>query len=203
MSKRSVWVALVVFCFAFNLCTYTASGQAVYGSVIGTVTDAQGGGVVGAKVTVTSVTKGTAEEAVTNESGNYSVTHLIPDVYKVTVELSGFKTFETAEFPVAADTTVHVDAALSVGSVSERVEVSSEIPQLKTEKTDVATVFTAKEIEDAPIFNRNFTTFQLLSPGAQQQGLGPRGQRESSGFSANFDQRAAFRRHRVRTGWHG
>lgn len=172
MSKRSVWVALVVFCFAFNLCTYTASGQAVYGSVIGTVTDAQGGGVVGAKVTVTSVTKGTAEEVVTNESGNYSVTHLIPDVYKVTVELSGFKTFETAEFPVAADTTVHVDAALSVGSVSERVEVSSEIPQLKTEKTDVATVFTAKEIEDAPIFNRNFTTFQLLSPGAQQQGWG-------------------------------
>jgi outer membrane receptor protein involved in Fe transport len=172
MSKRSVWVALVVFCFAFNLCSYTASGQAVYGSVFGTVSDAQGGGVVGAKVTVTSVTKGTTEEAVTNESGNYSVTHLIPDVYRVTVELSGFKTFETAEFPVAADTSVHVDATLSVGSVSERVEVSSEIPQLKTEKTDVATVFTAREIEDAPIFNRNFTTFQLLSPGAQQQGWG-------------------------------
>jgi outer membrane receptor protein involved in Fe transport len=172
MSKRSVFVALVVFCFAFSLCTNTASGQAVYGSVFGTVSDAQGGGVVGAKVTVTSVSKGTTEEAVTNESGNYSVTHLIPDVYRVTVELTGFKTFQTAEFPVAADTAVHVDAALSVGSVSERVEVSSEIPQLKTEKTDVATVFTAREIEDAPIFNRNFTTFQLLSPGAQQQGWG-------------------------------
>ncbi|MEQ1352965.1 MAG: TonB-dependent receptor [Candidatus Acidiferrum sp.] len=172
MSRRSVWVALVVFCFAFNLCTYTASGQAVYGSVIGTVTDAQGGGVVGAKVTVTSVTKGTTEETTTNESGNYSVTHLIPDTYRVKVESTGFKAYQTSEFPVAADTTVTVDAALVVGAVTEQIEVSAEIPQLKTEKTDVATVFTAKEVEDAPIFNRNFTTFQLLSPGAQQQGWG-------------------------------
>ena len=62
--------------------------------------------------------------------------------------------------------------ALVVGAVTEQIEVSAEIPQLKTEKTDVATVFTAKEIQDAPIFNRNFTTFQLLSPGAQQQGWG-------------------------------
>ena len=172
MARRSVWVALVVFCFCFNLCTYTASGQAVYGGVSGTVTDSQGGGVVGAKVTVTSVTKGTTEETVTNESGNYNVTHLIPDTYRVKVESTGFKTYQTSPFPVAADTVVNVDAALVVGAVTEQIEVSAEIPQLKTEKTDVATVFTAKEIEDAPIFNRNFTTFQLLSPGAQQQGWG-------------------------------
>ena len=172
MARRSVWIALAVFCFCFNLCTYTASGQAVYGGVSGTVTDSSGGGVAGAKVTVTSVSKGTTEETTTNESGNYSVTHLIPDTYRVKVESPGFKTYQTSEFPVAADTVVSVDMALVVGAVTEQIEVSAEIPQLKTEKTDVATVFTAKEIQDAPIFNRNFTTFQLLSPGAQQQGWG-------------------------------
>src|SRR6202047_4671904 len=83
MARRSVWVALVLFCFCFNLCTYTASGQAVFGSILGTVTDAQGNAVSGAKVTVTSITKNTAFETATNDSGNYSVTHLIPDNYRV------------------------------------------------------------------------------------------------------------------------
>jgi len=47
------------------------------------VTDAQGSGVAGAKVVVTNVTKGTTEETTTNESGNYTVTHLIPDSYRI------------------------------------------------------------------------------------------------------------------------
>src|SRR5437773_1518043 len=86
--KRQVslgWI-LVAGCLAFLLCTSTASGQAVYGSIIGTVTDPQGNAVSGAKVTVTSVTKTTAFEATTNESGNYSVTQLITDTYKIKVE---------------------------------------------------------------------------------------------------------------------
>src|ERR1700674_2579492 len=91
MARRSVWVALAVLCFCFNLCTYTASGQAVYGSIIGTVTDAQGNAVSGAKVTVTSTTKNTTDETTTNESGNYSVIHLIPDTYSVRIEAPGFK----------------------------------------------------------------------------------------------------------------
>jgi len=69
MARRSVWVAFVVFCFCFNLCIYTASGQAVYGSIGGTITDAQGAGVSGAKVTITSVAKGTTEETTTTQDG--------------------------------------------------------------------------------------------------------------------------------------
>jgi hypothetical protein len=66
--------ALALVC---ALWTPTASGQAVYGSIIGTVTDPQGAAVAGAKVIVTSATKGTTQETTTNADGNYSVTHLI------------------------------------------------------------------------------------------------------------------------------
>jgi outer membrane receptor protein involved in Fe transport len=121
---------------------------------------------------VTNLTKGTTEETTSNESGLYSVTHLIPDNYKIRIEASGFKAHEIASVRVDVDTTVRADAQLQVGAVTQSVEVTGEIPQLQTEKTDVATVFQSRTVEDLPIYNRNFTTFQLLSPGAQRLNWG-------------------------------
>ena len=59
-------------------------------------------------------------------------------------------------------------AQLQLGSVTQTVEVSGEIPQIKTDRADVAVNFNEKYVEDLPILNRNFTNFQLLSPGAQK-----------------------------------
>jgi outer membrane receptor protein involved in Fe transport len=168
MARRSVWVMLVAICFCLNLCVHTASGQAVFGSVIGTVTDPQGNAVVGAKVVVTSLSKTTAFETTTNESGNYSVTHLIPDDYKVEVSSAGFKGYSVAKITVSADTSVTLDAALTVGEVTQTVEVSGDIPQLQTDRADVDVQFNQKYVEDLPILNRNFTNFELLSPGTQK-----------------------------------
>src|SRR5438094_10117855 len=81
--KASLGWILVAGCLAFLLCTSTAPGQAVYGGIVGTVTDPQGNAVAGAKVTVTNLSKGTTEEAVTKESGSYSVTNLNTDNLKV------------------------------------------------------------------------------------------------------------------------
>ena len=97
MRSRFLLGWLLVFCLAFFFSASTASAQAVYGSIIGTVTDPQGGAVPGAKVTVTSTTKGTADETTTNESGNYSVTHLIPDTYSFTWNPRSFKAFEAKD----------------------------------------------------------------------------------------------------------
>src|SRR5215510_11637888 len=77
-----------------------APGQAVFGSILGTVTDPQGNAVAGAKVVVTSTTKNFTFETTSNESGNYSVTHLIPDTYKVHVEAAGFKAYDVPSVTV-------------------------------------------------------------------------------------------------------
>jgi hypothetical protein len=172
MLKRSIWVGLAAFCLICGLTSPSALGQAVYGSIAGTVTDTQGAALSGAKVTVTDVTKNTSQEVTTDESGNYSVTHLIPDNYKIHIEAAGFKVYEITNIRVDVDTTVRADAQLQVGAVTQSVEVTGEIPQLQTEKTDVATVFQSRTVEDLPIYNRNFTTFQLLSPGAQRLNWG-------------------------------
>ena len=90
MTRRFIVVALVIVC-SLTIMTASAFGQAVYGSILGTITDPSGAAVAGAKVTVTSVGKGTTAEATTNVDGNYTVTHLIPDVYNVKAEAPGFE----------------------------------------------------------------------------------------------------------------
>jgi Carboxypeptidase regulatory-like domain/TonB dependent receptor len=166
--RRSLWVVVATLSVVWNLWAPSAMGQAVYGGILGTVSDPSGAAVNGAKVTVTSQTKNVSTEVTTNESGNYSVTHLIPDVYSVRIEGAGFKTLQFKDIQVSADTGARVDGQFQVGSASEQVEVTAEAPQLKTDRSDVSIEFNAKAIEDAPILNRNFTSFELLSPGTQK-----------------------------------
>ncbi|PYV49751.1 MAG: hypothetical protein DMG92_10085, partial [Acidobacteria bacterium] len=168
MRKSVSFGGLLVLALLCGLWASRASAQAVYGSIAGTVTDPQGAAVVGAKVIVRDQNKGTSTETTTNESGNYSVTHLVPDAYTVRIEAQGFKGTEAKDVIVNVDTSSRVDLQVQLGSASESVEVTSELPQLKTDRADVATTFDTKQIEDLPIYNRNFTTFQLLSPGTQR-----------------------------------
>jgi Carboxypeptidase regulatory-like domain/TonB dependent receptor len=168
MKRQASFLAILVLCLLFAFSAGPAKGQAVYGGIIGTVTDAQGAAVVGATVTVTSVTKGIAQQTTTTDSGFYTVTHLIPDAYKIKVEAKGFKTYDVPSVDVSADTSAHVDVQMVVGAVTESVEVTSETPELKTDRADVSNEFNDTYVENLPILNRNFTTLELLTPGTQK-----------------------------------
>jgi hypothetical protein len=164
---------IVMLCICLALFTTPAAqAQAVYGSIIGTVTDPQGAAVANATVTVIDQRKGTSDTTTTNESGNYAVTHLIPDVYTVRVESKGFKITEQKDVIVSADAAANVPLQFQVGGTSETVEVTAEAPQLKTDRADIATEFNAKQVQDIPNLNRNFTSLQLMAPGSQLMGWG-------------------------------
>ena len=170
MARKLFFAAAVCSFLVATLSPRLSFGQAVYGSVLGTVTDPQGAAVPGAKVTVSNQRKGTAGQVTTNQDGNYSVTHLIPDVYSVRIEAPGFKTIEQKDITISADTGSRVDGQFQVGGTQETVEVTAESPQLKTDRADVATVFNDRAVENLPLFNRNFTALVLASPGTQQLG---------------------------------
>jgi Carboxypeptidase regulatory-like domain/TonB dependent receptor len=169
MAKQLSIAAMLTICIC--LVTLTAQpvwGQAVYGSILGTVTDPQGAAVANAKVTVLDQSKGTSDTTTTNESGNYSVTHLIPDVYTVRVEAPGFKVSEQKDVTVSVDTGSRVDLQFQVGGTSETVEVTGEASQLKTDRADVSTTFDTRMVEALPLLNRNFTSLELAAPGTQK-----------------------------------
>ncbi len=169
MKWRFTLAALVVLCLALTVMPQMALGQAVYGSINGTITDSSGAAVAGAKVTVTDTRKGTTDSATTNSDGNYSVIHLVPDTYSIRAEQQGFKSFEVKDIIVNADTNSRVDGQFTVsGASTEVVEVTGEAPQLKTDRADVSVTFNEKAVGELPILNRNFTSFELLSPGTQK-----------------------------------
>jgi len=170
--KKAVGISSLVVALLCSVWTPRVSAQAVYGSILGTVTDPQGAAVSGAKVTVTDQNKGTIQETTTNESGNYTVTHLIPDLYSVKVEAQGFKVAESKDVVVRVDNGSLVDIPLQVGSTTEAVEVTGQAPQLKTDRADVSIEFDSRMVEDLPILNRNFTSLELASPGTQKLSWG-------------------------------
>src|SRR5438270_12518278 len=162
-------VVLLIGVLAVSMCLLPtpAPAQAVYGSILGTVTDPNGAAVPNAKVTVTNIHKGSSDTVTTNSDGNYSATHLIPDAYSVKVEVPNFKAADVSNIAVLADTSARVDVPLQLGQVSESVEVTAETPQLKTDRADVSTVFDMKQVQELPILNRNFQSLLLATPGTQ------------------------------------
>lgn len=144
-----------------------ASGQAVYGSIGGSVVDSSGGSVANAKVTITDTARGVAFTTQTDDSGRYDERHLIAGRYKVKIEAQGFKSV-ASEIDVSVDTIATFDATLQPGTVSETVNVVDEIPLLKTERTDVSTVLSTTQVNELPTFSRNFSQLLLVTPGTVQ-----------------------------------
>ena len=159
---------LLLLCACMLMVPASSFGQAVYGSLYGTVTDSSGGALPNATVTITDTNKNTSDEIKTNGAGEYRAEHLIPDTYSIKVTTNGFKTSETTGIIVYADSSLKVDAKLEVGGATESVEVNADaVPVLKTDRADVSTTFSQKEVQDLPVGDRNFTNLQLLLPGAQ------------------------------------
>ena len=165
--KTCVFVASLIL-FACAISGTNAFAQAVYGSIAGTVYDSSGAGVPKAAVTITDLKKSITYTTTTNESGNYNQSHLIIGQYSVRVEFAGFKAAVQESVDVAVDTVTTVDVTLQPGDVTQTINVTAEVPLLKSERTDVATTLSEKAVMDLPTINRNFTELILLTPGSIQ-----------------------------------
>ncbi|MBS1796344.1 MAG: TonB-dependent receptor [Acidobacteria bacterium] len=143
--------------------------QAVYGSVSGTVTDNSGAVVPDATVTITSVERKTVDTVTTNADGYYQKDRLLPGTYTVKIEKQGFKSGLTSNVSVSVDTQTKNDIQLEAGQVSEVVNIEADSQLLKTDRADVATTFSSRQVTELPVLDRNFTKLILLTPGTQQQ----------------------------------
>jgi hypothetical protein len=173
--KRN-WLSLRTSLLAVAIVALLLSGQRAYsqattGQIVGTVQDSTGAAIPNASIVITDVSKGTATKITSNAAGEFRVAQLIPDTYSIKVEAPGFKGFEQKGVVVVEDSAASVAAVLSVGSSDQTVEVlADQVPQLKTDRADVSTVYSAQDIESLPIPDHNFANLQLLLPGAIQLG---------------------------------
>jgi len=138
------------------------------GSIQGTVMDASGAVLSGAKVTITNKATAQSITTTTNASGTYTSGALTPAQYEVRVESKGFKT-QTQTVTVQLNTTSTVNAKLAVGESTQVVEVQASDVAVNTEQATVQGILTAQQIENMPINGRNFLDLAQLEPGVQIQ----------------------------------
>jgi len=173
MSKRTSFVAALVVYAVFTLWhSQLAIAQLTTGGIVGTVTDATGSRVPGVTVTATEVATDTATTVTSDASGSYSITPLKIGSYTVTFEKTGFQRVIQKNVTLDIGEVVKVDSALTVGAVTQTVEVTGAPPLLEEETSSLGTVETEKRIVELPLNGRNFFKLAFLGPGANEGSSG-------------------------------
>jgi hypothetical protein len=162
---------LPALCFVVTaavLLLSVAWAQVLYGTIVGHVRDTTGAVIPGASVTVTNVLTSQSQEVITNDLGLYTARNLQPGRYDVKVSLIGFRESVQTEIQVTANTVTRVDANLEIGELSDSITVRGQGTQLlQTDKSEVKTEMTTKEITDLPgNLYRNYQSLMDLVPGA-------------------------------------
>jgi hypothetical protein len=159
---------LFLFLILSNSLLPRAQAQALFGSIVGTVTDPTGAVIQKATVTVTDISKGISQTAITNGAGGFEVSRLIPDTYSVTGKAPGFEQAETPTVTVFANQTQEVNLQLQTGAATQTVTVTGAAPPLETSHAEVAQTLDAQQVSTVPNIDRNASQFELLSPGVQR-----------------------------------
>ena len=136
------------------------------GTVTVTVVDSSGSIVQGAQLELLDVVTNDQRKGETKENGTHTFVNLSLGKYRLTVSKAGFQTQVFTDVVVQAAQTTDISAALKVGAISEKVEVSGgTAPLVETTTNAIGTTVDLKQIEDLPLQGRNLTALSQLVPG--------------------------------------
>ncbi|HEV8431418.1 MAG TPA: TonB-dependent receptor [Pyrinomonadaceae bacterium] len=143
------------------------SQQAANATLTGTISDPMGAIIAGAKVTATLSATGIRRDAVSNESGLYVFSNMVPGDYELRVEAQGFATKVTkTNVPLNVGQTVTVDVRLEVDITKANVDqITYTPPLIDSSNSVIDSVIRSREVESLPLNGRNFLELALLVPG--------------------------------------
>jgi hypothetical protein len=164
---RKTLVSVGMLCLMTFVFAGSSEAQQLYGSVTGTVKDESGAAIPGATVAILNTQTALERTTVSNDTGTYNFTNVLPGAYDVKVSLQGFKEFIETGVPVSVNTVSRVEVTLTVGALTETVTVASETQLLQTDKADVSTELKSEAITNLPLAQyRNYQSLMNLVPGA-------------------------------------
>jgi hypothetical protein len=175
--NRSTISLFLRFTLALAIIALLLAGTGAYAQVDravleGTVSDPSGGVIVGASVKVVAVETGLSEEQQTNSKGYYRVSGLAVGGYTVTITKAGFKTNVIEDVILRVGQTRTLDIPLGVGTINEHIDVKASTGPADRSSAEAATVIDTVQISDLPNNGRDWASFTLLAPFAQDDGGG-------------------------------
>src|SRR5687768_641083 len=145
--------------------TISLQAQTSTGEVNGTISDPNGGGLPGATVKLINQSTKIETEVKANDNGYFTIVNVKPGSYVLRIEAPNFKGVESAPFNVGVSDTVSQNVTLTVGQVSETVQVIVDTELVQKSSTELGTVITEKAVAELPLNGRNFTQLLTLTPG--------------------------------------
>jgi hypothetical protein len=156
-----------------------AFGQAIDGSVVGTIVDTQGAVVTGAEVTATNIATNVVAVTKTGASGDYRFDHLLAGTYRIAAKMTGFKSI-SEQVDVELNKTTTRNLTLTPGAASETVEVSGTPPTIDTTTSQLSTTYENQLLKDLPsatigsgVLNASLLQAGVGSTGGLGAGSGP------------------------------
>src|SRR6266700_582041 len=172
-ARMTLVSAIVFLAVLVGMCSGTAHAQILYGSLTGNVIDQTNAALPNAHVEALNVGTGVLRNAVTDTAGIYRFVELQAGTYRVTISATGFAPKAVESVLVEVNAVRRVDTQLTVGMVTQSVEVTTAPVLLQTDRADVHTNLDAQQIQNLPISSsegRSWQSLYNLIPGATPTG---------------------------------
>ena len=140
-------------------------------SVVGTVRDTTGGVIPDATVTLTNVATGVSIVKTTSAAGLYEFPTVRPGIYVITAEKAGFALALVDNVQVQVGSRPRVDLTMTVGQLSEKVQVTATSPLIETDTSQRGQVITGEQTRELPLNGREYSALALLTTGVRQSAL--------------------------------
>ena len=167
------------------LLTVALTAQSHRGAIRGRVQDASGAAVAGATVSAVNEATNETREATSGAAGAFALAELAPGTWRVEIAAPGHKT-HVERIVLAVNQEHRADAQLQVGALTDRVEVTAPVVEVRRDSPALGTVVENRQILDMPLDGRNFLELTLLAPGTVPAAEGSAGSvRGDFSFSVN------------------
>jgi len=174
---KMVWLVALVLTVSLQTAMLAQGGS---GTITGLVTDASGGAIPGATVSVINEATGAAPETVTNNEGQYSFAALVPGRYRIEAKIDGFET-TVRRIELTAGQTSSVEITLTPARFTEGVVVTARrVEEVAQEVPIPVSVVSGDLVADSGAFNVNrlkemIPTVQFYSSNPRNSAINIRG----------------------------
>jgi hypothetical protein len=166
MKHRGTLLAAFLFLTVLGITLAPCAWAQLYtGSVSGIVTDPTSAVIPGAKVTIQDVATQVPQSVTTDAGGRYLFRSLAPATYRLTIEMRGFSMYVQDKIVLEVSQNLAINAALQLGSETQKVEVAAEVAALSTQDATTGQELNRTFINELPLLGRGVFDLATLAPG--------------------------------------
>src|SRR6202140_2974661 len=167
MNRARYLLSSVLLVFSLTSLCFSQTSSA---SLQGTVSDATGGAIAGATVTLLNTGSNLERSAITGNLGEYRFLALPPGTYRLAVTAKGFARYQQTDLQLLVNTPATANMQLKVGGTSEVVNVSGEAPALNLVDASIGNPFNETQVKQIPLDGRNVPELLSLQAGVTYTG---------------------------------